>query len=45
VFVVVVDEQPFDDTIEEDLSLARDAFMRIGALWADTRTVSVEVIA
>lgn len=45
VVVVVVDEQPFDDRIEEDLSLARDAFMRIGALWADTRTVSVEVIA
>jgi hypothetical protein len=43
--VVVVDEQPFDATIEEDISLARDAFMRLGPLWADSRDVRVEVLS
>jgi len=41
--VVVVDEQPFD-VLDEDLSIARDAFMRLGGLWADTLTVRVEVL-
>lgn len=45
VIVVVVDEQPFDVTIDEDISLSRDAFARVAGLWADAVPARVEVIA
>jgi len=44
VVVVVVDEQPFDETLDEDISLAREAFLRLGSLWHDSLTVRVEVL-
>jgi hypothetical protein len=45
VVVYVIDELPFDDVEYEDISLARDAFMLIGGLWARVLTVRVEVVA
>lgn len=44
VVVVVIDEDPFDDTLQEDISLARGAFLQIGALWQDALTVQIDVL-